>query len=606
MTTERPFDRAGPVLLGALAPFTFLLVDPAGWYPFGPVKWAAVSVLGLGGVAVVFATRRLVVPRSLAVAMVGWLGWLAVAAAVGLDPTFGWVGTPERHLGVVTWVLCALLLLAGASLRRPAGPGDPGPERVAPVLIGLIVAGLGVGGVATVEALGWEPDVLDVGSRLTATFGSAAYLGAATALLLPICVGVAADPGVPRHLRLGAAAASPLLLVACVGSGARAAWFGLVVATVVTAWAQRAWLAARRSVVLRIGAVLAAAAIAIVLLTPAGARLTSLTDEDAPGGQGRLDEWRVAARVVGDHLLTGVGPEGYRIAFAGGVDADYERSHGREQQPDRAHAGPLDMALTAGIPGLAAWLAVIVLVGRRVLRAVGGRSAWLVGLGGGLLAHWAGQLLLFPLAELEPIAWLLAGVIVVWVEPVPEVPQKRGASRTGSRGLALVAATAAGIAALAALVAGVTDLRADRRADDAADASARGDHAAAARAAVDAAEQRPDIVRLHVLAAAARVADQQGTLPGIEQLERALDISPGDPIVLLARVRLLVDRAGATHVPQHVDVARDELDRLLAADRHNAALWRERARLALVEGDEDRARDAADRAASLTPPDQRR
>lgn len=32
MTSEGSIDRAGPVLAGALAPPTFLVVDPAGWY----------------------------------------------------------------------------------------------------------------------------------------------------------------------------------------------------------------------------------------------------------------------------------------------------------------------------------------------------------------------------------------------------------------------------------------------------------------------------------------------------------------------------------------------------------------------------------------------
>ncbi|MGH9273089.1 MAG: hypothetical protein ACRDZU_00455, partial [Acidimicrobiales bacterium] len=173
----------------------------------------------------------------------------------------------------------------------------------------------------------------------------------------------------------------------------------------------------------------------------------------------------------------------------------------------------------------------------------------------------------------------------------------------GSSWAARVAAVAAGITALLALVAGVTDVRADRRAGESAEALARGDHRDAARLAVEAADQRPDVARLHVLAAAALVADEQGALAGIAELDRALDVSPGDPIVLLARVRLLVDRAAATRVPAHLEAAQSEADRLLADDPHNAALWREAARLAAISGDEPRARAATERADELTPPD---
>jgi len=444
-------------------------------------------------------------------------------------------------------------------------------------------------------------DALDVGRRLTGTFGSAAYLGAATALVLPICVGVAADAALGRRLRTAAAAAVPLLLVACIGSGARAAWFGLLLSALTAAWLRRGWLAAHRSHVLPAVGVGALAVMSVLALSPAGSRLSSLTDSDAPGGRGRLDEWRVAARVALDHPVTGVGPEGYRVAFADGVDARYERAHGREQQPDRAHAGPLDIALIGGVPGLAAWLSVVVLVGRRALQTLRDGPGWRVGVSAGLLAHWAGQLLLFPLAELEPVVWLLAGLCIT-AQPGCDVRQERRTSHPGSSWVARVAVVGAGIAAFVALIAGVTDVRADRRAGDAADALARGDHREAARLAVDAADQRPEVVRLHVLAAAALVADDQGALAGIEELDRALDVSPGDPIVLLARVRLLVDRGGAIQVPAHLEAAHSELDRLLDDDPHNAALWREAARLAAINGDEARALAATDRAESLTPP----
>ena len=36
----------------------------------------------------------------------------------------------------------------------------------------MLVAGAGVGGVATAEALGWEPRLLDIANRLSGSFGS--------------------------------------------------------------------------------------------------------------------------------------------------------------------------------------------------------------------------------------------------------------------------------------------------------------------------------------------------------------------------------------------------------------------------------------------------
>jgi predicted Zn-dependent protease len=111
-------------------------------------------------------------------------------------------------------------------------------------------------------------------------------------------------------------------------------------------------------------------------------------------------------------------------------------------------------------------------------------------------------------------------------------------------------------------------------------------------------------VRLRVLAATALVADDQGTVAGLRQLEHALDVSPGDPIVLLHRARLLVERAEATHVPEHLASADDEVGRRLERDPNNAALWRLKARLAGLRGDAAAERQATARADDLTPPGQ--
>src|SRR3546814_11886718 len=49
----------------------------------------------------------------------------------------------------------------------------------------------------------------------------------------------------------------------------------------------------------------------------------------------------------------------------------------------------------------------------------------LAGLAAGLVAHWSGQLFLFPLVELEPLAWLLAGTLVAATGSPPEPAARR-------------------------------------------------------------------------------------------------------------------------------------------------------------------------------------
>jgi O-antigen ligase len=602
--------RAGRLALAALAPAAALVVDPSGWYPFGPSKWLAISTLLLLGSALALHERAVVrVPRSIAVALAALVGWLVLAALTGHDRLYAFEGTPERRFGVLTWALCALALVVGTALD----PDDDGRT----ITTGLLVAGFGVGAVATAEALGWEPRLLDVADRLSGPYGSPAYLGAATALFLPVAMGVALDEG-PRMANSstspvradtrgrrvrgwGAMIACALLVVACLGSGARAAWFGLLVAGAMTVVARRRGFGGavrqhRRAALLG-GLGLVAVAFAVVVLTPVGGRLSSLDDPQAAGGRGRVDEWRVAARVVEHHPVLGVGPEGYRTAFDCSVDARYERTHGRRQHPDRAHSGPLDLATSGGLPALAAWLALAALVGRAAWRSLRDGPGWRAGLAAGVIAYESAQLLLFPVVELEPVAWLVGGLLVA--ADAVRRPAK------GVRTVPRVLVPVLGLAALVAVASGATEVVADRRAEVAAEALGRGDHAAAATAALDAERLRPDIVRLHLLAAHAVVADQRGFATGLEHVDDALRVSPRDPIALLDKATFLVARAEATGTDEHLDVAREEVRRQLADDPNDAALWRLQARVEALAGHPRTARRAADRATALTPPDQR-
>lgn len=582
-------SRSPAWLVAAVAPVTLLAVDPAGWYPFGPVAWLAVSTLVPLGAALLFARRPLRVRVRPTAVGLGLVAWLAVAAALGDDRLYAWVGTPERHLGVFAWGLAALALIAGQSL------GEDDDRRT--VAAGLVVAGLGVGVVAVAESLGWEPGVLDVSSRLSGTLGSPAYLGAAAALLLPALAGLAADPGWGRRARVAAAAGGGGLAVAAIGSGARAAWVGLAVATAVTVWMRREGLrdrvAVRRRTVALAAVVGALAVGALVVFGPVGARVAATFDADAPGGRGRLDEWRVAGRVAVDHPVVGVGPEGYRIAFADGVDAAYEQAHGRDPQPDRAHSTPLDLALAGGLPAVAAWAVLVALVARPAGAALRDGPRWLAGIAAGLVAHVVGGLLLFPVVELAPLAWLLGGLLLA-TAPAGGRIVERAVPRTAVGLLVVVAVIAA--------IAGAVDVTADRHARRAADALAAGDGATAADEAAAAVALRPDEVRLHLLDSRARVADQQGYAAGLDAVDRALALSPGDPIARRERARLLVLRADATRAPDHIDAARDELADMLAEDPVSSVLWDLASAAAALDGDEAAAADARSRAGDLRPP----
>ncbi|MGQ0520752.1 MAG: O-antigen ligase family protein [Actinomycetota bacterium] len=529
-----------------------LAVDPSGLSPFGPLKWALVATLCLAAVAVLPGRgRRLALARASVVPWAVLLGIVAVAAATGVDPLYAWIGTPERRFGALTWLLCALAFVAGQQL-------DEDDSRF---VAGAAVAVCAVTGVwVAAEELGWDAvGLAGAGARPVGPLGSSAYLGAAAALLTPACVGIAVDPRWRRPARRAATVAAAGGAVALVLSGARAAWVGTAVAAGVVVVVRRSALRRHR----RLAAGLAGAALAVVglgLLTGAAGRMADAATDAGGGPRDRLDDWRVAVRAVADDPVTGAGPEGYRIAFARAVDDDYEQDHGREPLPDRAHSSVLDVAATLGLPGLAALVVVLAGAGRFVRRALRTGPGWVAGVAAGLVAYAVQSLFLFPVAELDPVAWLLAGLVV----SRSIRPEERLTLRPARAAPAL-----AGALAGVALVAGVLDVAADRSARATLAAVARDqpvrDPAAAARL-------RPDALRYRLVAARAEEASAE---PGAErralaQLARALDLSPRDPVAGAERARLLLNRARRTESPAHVDKARSALEALVRRDPRNA------------------------------------
>ena len=464
---------------------------------------------------------------------------------------YAWTGTPERHFGALTWLVSALVF-AGAQVLA----GDDA-RRVATVAAGA----MGVAGAwALAEAFGWQPiHLTGAGTRPVGTFGSSASLGASAALLGPLALGIALDVTRSSRVRALGAVSGALAGTALVTAGARAAWAGALVALVVLAMTRRRALPPRR--VLTGGVAGLCAAVAVAALAGVAGRVPDAISEDDGGIRGRLDEWRIAQGVIADDPLLGVGPEGYRIVFGAHVDDRYEQAHGRHPLPDRAHSTPLDVAVTLGVPGLVAFAALVALTGRFVWRGLRRGPSWIAGAAAGLLAYGVQSLFLFPLAELEPVAWLLAGLVVAHT-----------ASPTEQTHVWIPRVVPVAVAALAAvaLVAGLLDVIADRDARTTLAAVSAGRLPGGG----DAAGLRPDAVRYHLVAARAHAA--AGTVRGVDlalaDIRAALDVSPDDPVAGNERARLLLERALLTDAAADIAAARSALASRLAADPRNAEL----------------------------------
>jgi O-antigen ligase len=566
--------RAASLSLGALFVGSVIVVDPAGLAPFGPAKWGAISTLALVGGGLALRSGGQQLHRPSMAAWTALLLLLSAGAVFGHDLPTALLGQPDRHLGLLTWLLFLLMFCAGQQLIDDV-------DR-AVIARSAVVATLCLGAWCAWELAFGAPVGIDSNtSRLTGSFGSAAFLGAAACLLVPISAGVALTPTAPRGWRVAAALSAALGTMALIGSGARAAWLAVAVVLVVAV--------ARGRPTRRV--LLAGAAVLLVGVACVVPRLGDVLGR-SDGAGSRVDEWAVATRVIGAHPMVGVGPEGYRIAVSEGIDGHYERSYGRDRVlPDRAHSGPLDVSLDGGIAAGLLYCALIGFVCRRALRLVRHSGPTMTGIAVGTITYAIQQLLLFPLAELDPLWWLSAGIVVSAGSPVARVSTARSWA-------AVVALAVAPVA----LIGGVLDVAADRLAHDALSAS---DPSAAISSAARAVRLRPDNLRYR--AVDAQVLADRGTLADVDaairQTDSALGWSSRDPIAADQRATLLLRRAGITGQRSDVLTALVEWKILVDRDPLRAQWQVQLGRAAAAAGDLDLARASWTVAADLSPDD---
>jgi O-antigen ligase len=563
--------RSPAVAFGALVVGSVVTVDPSGLAPFGPSKWLVVSTVALIAASLSLRQRQARCQRRSWWAWVALLGWLTLSALVNGDAKVALLGHPDRHLGVVTWVLLCMVFCAGQQLA----------DQITTLARAGVVAATVVGVYSLWELMFGPPvAVATTTRRLLGPFGSAAVLGAACCLLGPIALGVAFDRSEDRRWRWAGGISAALVAIAVVGSGTRAAWLGMALSAVVVVIAVRP---SRRSLLWCTAGLIVAVAAVAPRLGEVGSRRDS--------GTSRLDEWRVAVRVIGRHPLLGVGPEGYRIAVAEGIDDAYERAHRRDTVlPDRAHSAPLDVTLAGGLGAGVLYIGLVGFVGWRAWRLMRSRRPLGVGVAAAVIAYGGQQLLLFPLAELDPTWWLFGGVVVALTSAAGPIERRT----------TVVPVFAAATSAVM-LVAGVLDVAADRLART---ALRSGQHDVAISSADRAVSLRPDNIRYRLVAAQTHL--DRGTVADIDAAiaaaRRATTWSADDPFAVDELATAMSQRAAVTGGADDVAAALAQWQRLVERDPRRARWQLQLGRAAALAGDTNTARRAWTVAADLGEP----
>lgn len=348
-----PPSRRGDIAGVLLAGYAFLLCVAwsnrvFNWFIL-PKAAVGLCVIGPGLVALMWLLKRRDLP---AVAATAFLTLAALATVLADEPVMSFFGEYFSLNGFVFVAACVATWALGRTARGRTG-----------YIEGALVAG------ATVNAMvAWLQVSTDLGVEGLGLFeGRAQGLMGNPVFLAALCAG-----GLWLVLARERQAARPLMWLALAGflagaielSGSR---ISLAVAFVVVIWFVVAHL--RRAAWSRAAFVVLAIAAGFAIAQVPGTPQASGAERvgaDASNGLGpRVQLWRAAIDAVGDRPLLGYGPGRTQAATSPRRSLSLARYEGPDVLFADAHNFIVEVLTTTGILGFAAFLAWLVLAGRR-------------------------------------------------------------------------------------------------------------------------------------------------------------------------------------------------------------------------------------------------
>jgi putative inorganic carbon (HCO3(-)) transporter len=310
--------------------------------------------------------------------ILAWTVALVLATVFSVNPRVSLWGAYERQQGLLTRLAyLALFLLVALGLRTWAQA-----ERLLTALIwsSAPVVGYGLLQAVGVDPLGWQTSGA---SPVLSTLGRANFLGAYLVLVAPLTWGrlLMEDRRRWAYAVLLVSQVTCLALTqargAMVGLGAATLAFGLIWAFVRRdyRWA----LAALALLTLAVGFVVLlnwdGGPFAALARLPGLERWAALGRIDGGSLAARRTIWRATLPLIGDRPWLGYGPETMRPVFARVFPPRLVYYQGRSASIDRAHNLWLDLAMSSGVVGVAAFGALLVGWGWRAWRGLTRASA---------------------------------------------------------------------------------------------------------------------------------------------------------------------------------------------------------------------------------------
>lgn len=411
---------AGVLVVAAIALPTIFSVENADVFAMPK----AIVAVGLAAVLAPMVAARWLLARwtlddarrtPLLWALLAFVVLNLVAAWFAINPRHALFGERLQYQGLGTTLAYVVYLVAAWTAIRTDG-------RRGLLLWGVTVSAT----VAAIYALMQRADLdpiwnILIEDRVFSTMGQPNWLAAIFVIALPLTIALAA--GRPLVVQLLVIGVVLLQLAALAFTLSRGAFIGTALVALVllagVVWRRRVVVSRRGATLTAMAIALVAAAVIALPQTRAAAssvveRIGMIDDVRERSASAHLDQWAVGVAIIADYPLIGAGQDSYVLLFGDYRDEVLPPDRAeiwRRYRPESPHNHFLAVAGGAGLPALAAYLAIIGAAVVRgvsdVSRTVNARTA-IVGIA--FLAAIAGHLVTDAFITAEP-----AGSVLFWI-----------------------------------------------------------------------------------------------------------------------------------------------------------------------------------------------
>jgi len=567
------------VVAAGLVPVLFLRLGTNVFFlPKLTLLWLCTAL----GVAGVIIDRRAgpAWPRipAVAIPVAAFVVVMTIATAVSSRPWVALMGRYGRHAGLVS--LVTYVTFGAVVYLSCAGR----PHRLI-VLARAVVASGVVGSLyVLLQVIGLDFDwTHTIGAQLPyfghmGALGNSNFAGAHLAIAIPLLLLLRCEEH-DRRLQLAATAAIPIVVLGLAFTETRGGWIAALVGAGATMLLNPRLAPRWLTIAVTTLALLGLASVAFVAVTRTDSTYRPLEAQSVLRRQTmeqRVDLWVAAVDVARDHPWTGTGPDTFAQELPSHASAAPDLTN-RPEPFDAPHNIFLAHLAAAGLPGAAAWLAVVVTAWVAAIRArralAHDRVAVLAGFGGGFAAYLAQGMVSIDVVPLAFLGWLLlAGLVSAGAtEPQPRSPRPVPLWFTATVLVLAAVVIAAAVLPFLADVRmqqamdsprSVRDLTPEAYLDDLGgfetfNRSEPRLYLEAARTALDGGEQLRD--------RASRIAVLKGALASVD---RSLALQPGEVDAELVKARVL-ERLGAAGEPGAFDQAEQMYRSIEAHDPHD-------------------------------------